>query len=133
MSDVNKVLLLGRLGRDPEIKYTPNGQAVCNFSLATSEKWTGKDGKKGERTEWHKVVVWAKLAELCGEYLHKGSKVFVDGRIQSRKYQGKDGTERTAFEIVAMQVAFCDSKGQPGQSTAADEEPPPQTDAELPF
>jgi single-strand DNA-binding protein len=102
---VNKVLLLGNLGADPELRYTPSGQAVANFNLATSER-VQKDGNWEDRTEWHRVVVWGKLAERCNEYLKKGSSVFLEGRIQTRKWQDREGADRYTTEIVAFSVQF---------------------------
>src|ERR1700676_2707982 len=98
---VNKVILVGRLGRDPETRYTGGGQAVANFSMATDESYKDKNGERQKRTEWHKIVVWSKLAEIAQQYLKKGSLVFIEGRIQSREWQDKEGQKRTAFEIVA--------------------------------
>ena len=106
MSGVNKVILIGRLGQDPEVRYTPSGQAVANFSMATSENWTGKDGQKQERTEWHKIVVWGRLAELCKDYLRKGRQVYIDGKLQTRSWDDKDGKKRYTTEIVANAVQF---------------------------
>ena len=103
---VNKVILLGRLGQDPEIKYTPSGAAVCNFSVATTEAWTDKQGQKQEKTEWHRIVVWGKLAELCNQYLAKGRQAFVEGRLQTRSWDDKDGTKRYTTEILANSVQF---------------------------
>lgn len=103
---VNKVILLGRLGNNPEIRYTPNGQAVANFNIATSESWNDKSGNKQERTEWHRIVVWAKLAELCGQYLSKGRQVFIEGRLQTRQWDDKDGNKRYTTEVVATSVQF---------------------------
>lgn len=103
---VNKVILLGRLGQDPELKYTPGGTAVCNFSLATTESWTDKGGAKQEKTEWHRVVVWGKLAELCNQYLAKGRQAFIEGRLQTRSWDDKDGTKRYTTEIMASTVQF---------------------------
>ena len=104
---VNKVILLGRLGQDPELKYTPSGAAVCNFSLATSETWNDKNsGQKQERTEWHRVVVWGKLAELCNQYLAKGRQAFVEGRLQTRSWDDKSGQKRYTTEINASTVQF---------------------------
>jgi len=103
---VNKVILLGRLGQDPELKYTPGGAPVCNFSLATSEAWTDKQGQKQEKTEWHRVVVWGKLAELCNQYLAKGRQAFVEGRLQTRSWDDKDGNKRYTTEINAATVQF---------------------------
>jgi single-strand DNA-binding protein len=109
---VNKVILLGRLGQDPELKYTPGGAPVCNFSLATSENWTDKSGQKQERTEWHRVVVWGKLAELCNQYLSKGRQAFVEGRLQTRQWDDKDGQKRYTTEINATTVQFIGGAAQ---------------------
>jgi len=103
---VNKVILLGRLGQDPELKYTPGGAAVCNFSMATTEAWTDKQGQKQEKTEWHRIVVWGKLAELCNQYLAKGRQAFVEGRLQTRSWDDKDGTKRYTTETLANTVQF---------------------------
>ena len=110
MSGVNKVFILGRLGRDPELRHTQAGQAVCNFSMATSEKWKDKEGTPQERTEWHNVVVWAKLAELCAEYLSKGAQAFVEGKLQTSTYE-KDGVKHYKTEIVGQTVQFIGAKG----------------------
>lgn len=101
MMSVNKVILVGRLGRDPETRYTGGGQAVANFSLATDESYKDRNGERQKRTEWHKIVVWGKQAEIAQQYLKKGSLVFIEGRIQSREWQDKEGQKRTSFEIVA--------------------------------
>ena len=98
---VNKVILVGRLGRDPETRYTSGGQAVANFSVATDETYKDRNGERQKRTEWHKIVVWGKQAEIAQQYLKKGSLVFIEGRIQSREWQDKEGQKRTSFEIVA--------------------------------
>ena len=98
---VNKVILVGRLGRDPETRYTGGGQAVANFSIATDESYKDKNGERQKRTEWHKIVVWGKQAEIAQQYLKKGSLIFIEGRIQSREWQDKEGQKRTSFEIVA--------------------------------
>jgi single-strand DNA-binding protein len=104
---VNRVVLLGRLGQDPEIKYTPSGMAVCNFSLATTESWQDKSGGgKQERTEWHRIVVWGKLAELCNQYLAKGRQAFVEGRLQTRSWDAKEGGKRYTTEVVASNIQF---------------------------
>jgi len=103
---VNKVILLGRLGQDPELKYTPGGSPVCNFSLATTEAWTDKSGQKQEKTEWHRVVVWGKLAELCNQYLSKGRQAFLEGKLQTRSWDDKDGNKRYTTEILASTVQF---------------------------
>ena len=101
---VNKVILLGRLGRDPEVRYMPNGEAVCNFSIATSETWNDRNGQRQERTEWHNITMYRRLAEIAGQYLKKGREVYIEGRIQSRKYTGKDGIERAAYDIIANEM-----------------------------
>lgn len=101
---VNKVILLGRLGLDPEVRYMPNGEAVCNFSIATSETWNDRNGQRQERTEWHNITMYRRLAEIAGQYLKKGREVYIEGRIQSRKYTGKDGIERTAYDIIANEM-----------------------------
>lgn len=106
MAGINKVILVGNLGKDPEIRHTPNGQAVANFSIATSESWTDKGGQKQERTEWHRIVVWGKLAELCGKYLSKGRQCFVEGKLQTRSWDDKDGQKRYTTEVIANTVQF---------------------------
>ncbi|MCC7440337.1 MAG: single-stranded DNA-binding protein [Bdellovibrionales bacterium] len=103
---VNKVILVGRLGQNPEMRYTPSGAAVANFSLATNENWVGKDGQKQERTEWHRIVVWGKLAELCNQYLQKGREAYLEGRLQTRQWQDKDGHTKYTTEIHAQTVQF---------------------------
>lgn len=108
---VNKVLLIGRLGNNPEIRYTNTGTAVANFNLATSENWNDKNGQRQERTEWHRVVVWGKLAELCEKYLSKGRQCFVEGRLQTRSWDDKDGNKRYTTEIVASTIQFLGTAG----------------------
>ena len=109
---VNKVIILGRLGVDPEVKYTDNGSVVCNFSLATSEKWTDKDGQKKESTEWHRVVVWGKQGENCMEFLKKGSQVYLEGKIKTREWENKEGNKVYTTEIIANNVRFLSPKGE---------------------
>jgi single-strand DNA-binding protein len=111
---VNKVLLIGRLGNNPEIRYTNTGTAVANFNLATSENWNDKNGQRQERTEWHRVVVWGKLAELCEKYLSKGRQCFVEGRLQTRSWDDKDGNKRYTTEIVAATIQFLGGNAQAG-------------------
>ena len=107
MAGINKAILIGRLGSDPEVRYTPSGAAVANFSIATSEEWKDKDtGEKKERTEWHRIVAWRKLGELCGEYLSKGRQVYVEGRIQTRSWDDQNGNKKYMTEIVATDVQF---------------------------
>ena len=103
MAGVNKVILVGYLGRDPEIRYTQNGKAVCNFTLATTESFTPKGGDaREERTEWHRIIAWERLAEICGEYLAKGKQIYIEGRLQTRDWEDRDGNKRTTTEIVAQ-------------------------------
>jgi len=104
MASVNKVTLIGRLGRDPEMRYTTDGTPVATFSLATSETWKDKNGEKQEKTEWHNIVVWRRLGEIAGEYLKKGREVYLEGKIQSREYTDKEGVKRRAYEIVATEM-----------------------------
>jgi single-strand DNA-binding protein len=132
-SGVNKVIIIGRLGNDPEVRYTSGGGAVANFNLATNESWTDKSGQRQERTEWHKIVVWGKVAELCGQYLSKGRQAFVEGRLQTRDWTDKEGNKRYTTEIVAQNVQFL---GGPGGERAAgagsDFAPPPNQGAGAP-
>ena len=109
---VNKVILVGRLGRDPETRYTGGGQAVANFSVATDESYRDKNGERQKRTEWHKIVVWGKQAEIAQQYLKKGSLVFIEGRIQSREWQDKEGQKRTSFEIIANNFRMLGGRGE---------------------
>ena len=103
---VNMAILVGNLGKDPEVRFTQSGRAVANFSIATSEQWTGQDGNRQERTEWHNIVVWGKQAESCGQYLSKGRQVFVQGSIRTRSYDDKEGNKRYITEVVAQRVQF---------------------------
>ena len=121
---LNKVILIGRLGREPECRYMPNGDAVCNFSVATSESWKDQSGQKKERTEWHAITLYRKLAEIAAKYLQKGSLVYLEGRIQSRKYTGKDGIERTAYEIVCSEMKMLGGKAE-GSSESTNTAAPP--------
>jgi len=117
MAGVNKVILVGRLGRDPEIRYTPDGTAVANFSIATSDEWTDKGTQeRKERTEWHRIVAWRRLGEICGEYLSKGRQVYVEGKLQTRSWE-KDGVTRYTTEIVASDVQFLGGKGDTGDTS----------------
>jgi len=111
---VNKVIIVGRLGQDPEMKYTPSGAAVCNFTVATSESWADKSGQKQERTEWHRVVVWGKLAELCNQYLAKGRQCYLEGSLQTRSWDAKDGSKRYTTEINARTVQFLGGQANAG-------------------
>ncbi|OAG27648.1 single-stranded DNA-binding protein [Thermodesulfatator autotrophicus] len=136
---VNKVILIGRLGADPEIRYTADGQPVATFRLATSERWTDKNGQRQERTEWHRIVAFGKLAEICGEYLSKGRQVYIEGRLQTRSYEDRDGIKRYVTEIVAQNMQMLGRRDEvssepsaPGTGTTDFiDEPPPEED--LPF
>ena len=119
---INKVILVGRLGRDPEMRYTPSGAAVANFSLATDERWSS-NGETQKRTEWHNIVVWSKLAEICNQYLTKGRLVFIEGRLQTRDWEDKDGNKRRTTEIVASDMKMLGGRredGPPGQAVPAE-------------
>ena len=108
---VNIAIVVGNLGKDPEVRFTQSGRAMANFSVATSDSWTGQDGNRQERTEWHNIVVWGKQAELCGQYLSKGRQVFIQGRIQTRSWEDKTGNTRYTTEIVAQRVQFLGGGG----------------------
>jgi single-strand DNA-binding protein len=112
MSSLNKVMLIGHLGKDPEVRYTPDGAPVASFSLATSENWTDKNGIRQERTEWHNIVAWSKLADLSKRFLTKGRQVYIEGRIQSRDWNDRDGNKRRTTEIIATQLVLLGSKSQ---------------------
>jgi single-strand DNA-binding protein len=115
---VNKVILVGRLGKDPETRYTSSGQAVCNFSLATDETYKDRAGERQKRTEWHRIVVWAKQAEIAQQYLHKGSLIYLEGRIQTRQWDDREGQKRTTTEIVATNFRMLGSRGDASAAAA---------------
>lgn len=150
MASVNKVILVGNLGSDPDVRYTPGGQAVANFNIATNERWTNKStGNPEERTEWHRIVVWGKLAELCKEYLTKGRTVYVEGRLQTRKWEDKQGQTRYTTEVVAQTIQFLGSpagvsrdksasepiaaSGAASSSSSREEPPPFDSEDDVPF
>lgn len=124
---LNKVILIGRLGRDPETRFMANGEAVCNFSVATSESWKDSNGQKQERSEWHNVTMYRKLAEIAGKYLTKGSQVYLEGKIQSRKYTDKNGVERTAYDIIANEMKMLGGSAQ----TPAQKQQPAQSQDDI--
>ena len=133
---VNKAIIVGNLGRDPEVRFTPSGKAVARFSVATTERWTDQQGQKQERTEWHNIVVWGRQAETCGQYLAKGRQVFIEGSIRSRSYDDKDGNKRYITEIIASDVQFLGGGGREGGGGArsgsrGDDGPPPPSDADF--
>jgi len=141
MASLNKVMLIGNLGKDPEVRYTPSGQAVTSFNLATSDKFKNKSGEWEERTEWHRVTLWARLAEIAGEYLSKGKTVYIEGRLQTRKWQDNSGNERYTTEIVGEKMQMLSPKGErrggdvtsePVSGGGGYEEPPFQDD-DIPF
>jgi single-strand DNA-binding protein len=127
MASVNKVILIGNLGRDPETRYMPDGGAITNISIATTEQWKDKQGEKQEKTEWHRVAFFGKLAEIAGEYLKKGSQVYVEGRLQTRKWQDKDGADKYTTEIVANAMQMLGSRQGMGGGDRG--EPPPDREA----
>ena len=132
---INKAILIGNLGADPEVRYTQSGAAVANFNLATTETWT-KDGKKEEKTEWHRIVAFARLGEICGEYLSKGSRVYIEGRIQTRQWDDKDGNKRYTTEIVAREMKMLSSKGASTGGSNQEDQPPlpePSMGDDVPF
>ena len=114
MASVNRVILVGNLGRDPELRYIQSGQAVANFTLATNDRWRDKEGNNQERTEWHRIVVWGKSAENCAQYLQKGRSVYVEGRLQTREWEDKEGNKRQTTEVVAQAVQFLGGRGGAG-------------------
>ena len=142
MASVNKVILVGNLGRDPELRYTQGGQAVGNFSIATTENFNNREGQRQERTEWHRIVVWGKTAENCAQYLSKGRSVYLEGRLQTREWENKEGQKQRTTEIVAQTVQFLGPKGGGGGGGGAQggggggggaEEPPPPQGEDIPF
>ena len=146
---VNKAILVGNLGKDPELRYTPSGTAVCTFSLATTDRFKNKQGEQQDRTEWHNIVVWAGLAEICGKYLTKGKQVYIEGRIQNRSYDDRDGNKRYISEIVATEMQMLGRAGEQGggsgggggnrqtsqynEPSGGPEEPPFNPDDDIPF
>ncbi len=142
MRGVNKVILIGNLGRDPEIRYTKSGTAVANLNLATSESWKDAQGERQERTEWHRVVAWDKLAEIAKEYLTKGRQVYIEGRLQTRSWEDKDGNKRYTTEVRTDQMIMLGGRGMDGPSRDSDPPPAPDdyggepfkaTDEDVPF
>jgi single-strand DNA-binding protein len=129
---VNKVILVGRLGQNPEVRYTPSGAAVANFSVATNESWTDKAGAKQEKTEWHKVVVWGKLAELCNQYLAKGRQVYLEGRLQTREWKDKEGQTKYTTEINAQTIQFLGANAGAGAAAGNERAPSPESNMGAP-
>jgi len=139
MAGINKVILVGNLGSDPEIRYTPSGAAVANFSIATSDEWTDKNtGEKQERTEWHRIVAWRRLGEICGEYLRKGSQVYIEGKLQTRSWEDRDGNRRYITEVIAQNMQMLGPAGKGGKAQSTEErfpveEPISIPDDDIPF
>jgi len=140
MAGVNKVILIGRLGADPEMRYTSGGAAVATFNMATSTNFTDKNGQKTERTEWHRIVAFSKLAEICGEYLAKGRQVYIEGRLRTRDWEDRDGNKRKTTEIVATSMQMLGSAGEQARGDsrdlepqASDDLPGPVTEDDVPF
>jgi single-strand DNA-binding protein len=137
MRGVNKVILIGNLGADPDVRYSSTGTAVTNFRIATSENWTNKDGERETRTEWHRVVAFGKLAEICAEYLNKGKQVYVEGRLRSRSWEDKEGNKKWTTEVVANNVVMLGAAGDQFKETGGEptEGPPEPTQQEddIPF
>ena len=124
MPSVNKVILMGNLGRDPEVRFMPNGDAVCNFSIATTDSWKDKDGERQEKTEWHNIVMYRRLVELAGEYLKKGRPVYLEGRLQTRKWQTKEGQDRYTTEVIADSMQMLGGRdGAPAQESQPSSQP----------
>lgn len=129
---VNKVILVGNLGKDPEVRYTPSGTAVASFSMATTERYKDRDGNQQEKTEWHNIIAWRQLAEICGKFLHKGKQVYIEGKLTTRSYDDRDGNKRYVTEIVADQMQMLGSKDdgqrttQPAQQQPTRQERPAQ-------
>lgn len=130
---VNKAILVGRLGNDPEVRYTQDGTPVASFSLATDEQWKDKNGKKVQKTEWHKIIAWRKLGEVCGEYLTKGKLIYIEGKIQTRQWENKDGIKQYTTEIIAqsMKMLSGPGDGQSKQSGQSKPEPAPSAEGAL--
>jgi single-strand DNA-binding protein len=140
MAGVNKVILVGRLGADPEVRYTNTGTPVANFNIATSSSFTDKSGERTERTEWHRIVAFGKLGEICGEYLAKGKQVYIEGRLQTRDWEDRDGNKRKTTEVVANTMQMLGSAGDQVRSGGSDLGPPPgdtipdiNTEDDIPF
>jgi single-strand DNA-binding protein len=135
---INKVILIGRLGADPEIRYTPSGAEVATFRIATSESWTNKNGEKEERTEWHRIVAWRNLAKICGEYLNKGRLVYIEGRLRTRAWEDKDGNKRSTTEVEATEMKMLGGGGEQNRKTTKEPEanytpPAPGNEEDIPF
>lgn len=127
---LNKVMLIGHLGRDPEMRYTPSGRPVTTFSLATSRSWNTSDGQRRSATEWFNIVAWGNLAEICKKYLHRGQQVYIEGRLQTRRWQDKEGVKHTSVEVVAYDMMMLGRSGKPNNQSEEDESVFAETDEE---
>jgi len=132
MPSVNKVILIGHLGRDPETRYLPNGTAVCNFSLATTEHWN-KDGERQMSTEWHRIEAWNRLAEICGELLYKGAAVYIEGSLKTDEWEDQEGNKRQTTKIKAWKMQMLDRRPEPAKTEGARKQPPSESQEEIPF
>ncbi len=131
---LNKVMIIGNLGKEPELRYTPSGRPVTTFSVAVSRSWKGTNGEHRSETEWFKIVAWGKLAEICKEYLNKGQQVYIEGRLQTRRWEDKEGQQRTTVEVVANEMTMLGDRRDKGQDDSAPIEMPPDIDEdEFPF
>ena len=132
MASVNKVILIGNLGADPELRYTPSGSAVATFNIATTDKWKGKDGTPQERTDWHRIVLWERQGEIAKEYLRKGSAVYIEGRLQTRNWEDKEGVKRYVTEVIGQRMQLLGSRtGAAGAEAGATEPPPPPPSSDI--
>ncbi|CAD7770685.1 Single-stranded DNA-binding protein [Candidatus Methanoperedenaceae archaeon GB37] len=132
MAGINKVILIGHLGADPELRYTPNGTPVANFRIATTERWTNKQGERTEFTEWHRIVAWGKLGEFCGQYLNKGKQIYIEGRLRTRSWEDRDGKKQWTTEIIAQRLQLLGKPEKPSEEEVpVPEEAPVEED--IPF
>ncbi|MCD6213500.1 MAG: single-stranded DNA-binding protein [Candidatus Desulfofervidus sp.] len=132
MAAINKVILIGHLGADPELRYTPNGTPVANFRVATTERWINKQGERMESTEWHRIVAWGKLGEFCGQYLNKGKQIYIEGRLRTRSWEDRDGKKQWTTEIIAQRLQLLGKPEKPSEEEApVPEEAPVEED--IPF
>ncbi|CAD7769674.1 Single-stranded DNA-binding protein [Candidatus Methanoperedenaceae archaeon GB50] len=132
MAGINKVILIGHLGADPELRYTPNGTPVANFRIATTERWTNKQGERTESTEWHRIVAWGKLGEFCGQYLNKGKQIYIEGRLRTRSWEDRDGKKQWTTEIIAQRLQLLGKPEKPSEEEVpVPEEAPVEED--IPF
>jgi single-strand DNA-binding protein len=132
MASLNKVILIGNLGKDPETRYMPNGEAVTNITIATTETWKDKAGEKQEKTEWHRITFYRRLAEIAGEYLKKGSQIYVEGRLETRKWQDKEGKDRYTTEVIASEMKMLGSRAGMGGGDSSERDGPPSQGSSKP-